>query len=243
MLITNRNLLLCGNAASRGGALAPLTDTFVSATFGTVSGTNMNFADVAVGAADSRLQVLVLVGSSVNTHKHTGVSANAGSIVFTDLAVGMGLTANTANANYVSAWIANVPAGGTLTAPQVQCDVAPSRMVLAVYTHGRGQTLSGTPIKQSTASLAGATTLGGTMDIAAGGACFAISGTSTLGSDATFVGVTESFDVLVGGAYEAAGGMYSNVGGAETPRTINVDWSTDPSNNVRFIAIGFGAKL
>lgn len=219
-----------------------ITDTFISTSLGTVSGLNFNFADVVTGfAADSRLYLLLLFAANANTHKHNAVVANGGALVFTGLG-GMGAAADTANANYVSAWIAPIPAGGTITAPQLQSDVAPGRVLMAAYVIGRAPTLSGTPIKAFSASAAGATTVGGTMDIAAGGFAAAIAATTTAANSATFVGVTETHDALNSGTHFVAGGMYINTGAAEIARAINVDYLVDPSVNIRFIAVGFGAK-
>jgi hypothetical protein len=222
----------------------PLTDTYIGARTGTVAGLTFTFPSINLGAADDRLHCLLFFVGNANTHKHLSVSgiSGGGTINFTNLA-GIGTVVDTANANYVSAWIAPTPLGGTLSSITITNDVAPVRMGMQAYTHGRGATVSGTPIKAFSASAAGVT-VGGTMDIAAGGFAVAFSSTTAgAGSSSTWTGVTETHDAIVSSALFTSGGMYSNTGGAEVARTINDLWSINPSTNVRFIAVGFPAKI
>lgn len=224
------------NVAAMGSN--PFADAYLSTQNGTVSGNNINFTDLTIGAADTRRQVLILAGHNGGTVKHTGFSGNAGATVFTELS-GMGAAPDTANANYISAWICNVQTGTTITAPQLQCDAAPTRGWMAAFVHGRGQTVTDV-IETFSAS---ANSLGGVIDVPANGAVFTHSQTSTGSNSCAWTGVTENFDEIVSATTYKTGGFYTNTGGAETNRTITADWIVDPSANIRLIALAFGAPV
>lgn len=201
------------------------------------------FSDVSIGAADTRRRIILAFrtnGPAGSASLHSTLTANAGAISFSQIA----MTNGTAAINNASIYEAAVPTGTTLTAPILTVtgnaveESTIARIVMHGWAHGRGA---------ATASIANASDpCTGTINIPASGLVVAVA-TATdnnpISADWTSLAVTEHFDDLINSALRGATMSYLATV-AETGTTIAPNFTGGAGGgNERLVAAAFGMQL
>lgn len=222
---------------------APFADTYITAANGgeqaiVATQTSYAFPNVTIGDADSRRQIVLLFSTQGGTAcEHSSVSANAGGVTFA--LVARTHAGGTASTNYSSIWIANVPAGSTLTAPTLVTSAAPLRASIFGWMHGRGSTATDTITEQ------GNLVSSGVIDHSANGFTIAHgthTGVGGVPSTFSWIGVTAQYNGIGSGALKMSGGFHAGAS-AETNRTISFTTDEATPGNQRLVAAAWGAKV
>lgn len=243
----NRSAVLAGD-----GFKTYMPDTYITAANGgeqtlVASATSYAFADLTIGAADTRRRVVLAIASNAGTLcTHTALTANAGAVVFSQIAA-TGTTADSASTNHVSIWEANVTTGTTLTAPTLTTSAAPNRVTLVGWTHGRGAATDW--IEMGAGSGTG---LAANIDVAASGIVLGMASTTTIAEfdwtmNSVTTGITEHIDGLTDSSLRRSAITYTNGTIADVAYPLAVAYVeagvSKTVNNPRLVAAAFGAQV
>lgn len=206
---------------------------------GTLDGANneINWTNINIGAAHPSKKLIAVCHHNGNSTRLTAFEASG--LTFTKLA-SYGTADDTNNANTVAAFIADAPNGGSVTGLKVKNDSGadPARGSVSFYTTMRSATLHDI-LKHNDSAV---NSISGNVDLDQDGLIIALSTTTTASNDCDWTGVVEDNDDFAGATNNYSAGHLAHSGAAELNRSIVADWTVDPSNNIRLLALSFARR-